>query len=181
MSNPYLFTSERLGFRNWADNDLATQASINADPDVMRYFPAPQTLERTRQFIDRMQQQYRERGYCYFATEKLDTAELIGFIGLAYQDYPAPFTPCVDIGWRLGKAHWHQGLATEGAKRCLQYAFEDLALPKIYAIAPAINQPSIQVMQKIGMQFQYNFEHPALVGDDRLVNCVLYSISRADQ
>lgn len=178
MNKTYIFTSERLGFRAWLDADLEVLASINADPEVMRYFPAPQSRERTQQFIARMQQQHRERGHCYFATDRLDTTELIGFIGLAYQEYEAPFTPCVDIGWRLARAHWKQGFATEGAKRCLQYAFEDLGLSNIYSLAPTLNLPSIGVMEKIGMNFQYHFDHPALVGDARLQKCALYQISK---
>lgn len=176
MLPPYLFTSDRLGFRNWRSTDLQTMASLNADKEVMQYFPSTQTEERTQQFIDRMQKQYAERGYCYFAVEKLTNEELIGFVGLAYQSFEAPFTPCVDIGWRLAKAHWNHGYATEGAKRCLQYGFQEVGLNHIYATAAAINLPSIKVMKKIGLQFEYEFEHPLLLNNDRIRNCVLYSL-----
>ena len=176
MLQPYLFTSDRLGFRNWRSTDLKTMSSINADKEVMQYFPSTQTAERTQQFINRMQEQYAERGYCYFAAEKLSNQELIGFIGLAYQSYEAPFTPCVDIGWRLAKNHWKLGYATEGARRCLQYAFQEVGLNQVYSVAPAINLPSIQVMKKIGLQFEYEFEHPLLLNFDRIRNCVLYSV-----
>ncbi|NRB48323.1 MAG: GNAT family N-acetyltransferase [Saprospiraceae bacterium] len=176
MLQPYLFTSDRLGFRNWKSTDLDTLADINADEEVMQYFPATQNRERTQQFIDRMQKQFAERGYCYFAVEKLTTNEVIGFIGLAYQSFEAPFTPCVDIGWRLAKRHWNQGYATEGAKRCLQHAFLEVGLDSICATAAAINLPSIQVMKKIGLQFDYEFEHPKLLNFDRIRNCVFYSV-----
>ncbi|MBX2873950.1 MAG: GNAT family N-acetyltransferase [Saprospiraceae bacterium] len=179
MLLPYLFTSDRLGFRNWQSTDLNKMASINADQEVMQFFPSTQTKERTQQFIDRMQKQYAERGYCYFAVEKLTTEELIGFVGLAYQSFEAPFTPCVDIGWRLAKEHWNQGYATEGAKRCLQYAFQEVDLKQICATAPAINLASIGVMKKIGLQFDYEFEHPLLLNHDRIRKCVLYSIDAA--
>lgn len=176
MNENYLFTSDRLGFRNWLAEDLPTMAQMNADSEVMQYFPSTHSKERTQQFIERMQLQYAERKYCYFATEKLETKELIGFIGLAYQSFKAPFTPCTDIGWRLSKEHWNHGYATEGAKRCLQYAFQELSLEKILATAAAINRPSINVMEKIGLQFDYEFEHPLLLDFDRIKTCVLYSI-----
>lgn len=179
MLQPYVFTSDRLGFRNWRSTDLDILADINADEEVMQYFPARHDRERTQQFIDRMQKQFAERGYCYFAVEKLSNQALIGFIGLAYQSYEAPFTPCVDIGWRLAKEHWNQGYATEGAKRCLQHAFQEVGLQQVYSVAPAINLPSIQVMKKIGLQFDYDFEHPKLLNFDRIRNCVLYSIDVA--
>ncbi len=151
-------------------------ASINADQEVMQYFPSIQTEDRTQQFIDRMQEQCAERGYCYFAVDKLVSTELIGFIGLAYQSFEAPFTPCVDIGWRLAKKHWNQGYATEGARRCLQYAFQEVGLDQVCSVAPAINQPSIQVMKKIGLRFEYEFAHPLLLNFNRIRKCVLYSV-----
>lgn len=107
MTN-YLFTSSRLGFRNWKDSDLDRMAIINADKDVMEFFPSTQTREVTNDFIDRMQKQFAENGFCYFAVDLLETKELIGFIGLSKQEYDAGFeTPFVDIGWRLSKTTWN--------------------------------------------------------------------------
>jgi RimJ/RimL family protein N-acetyltransferase len=82
--------------------------------------------------------------------------------------------PCTDVGWRLAKEHWNKGYATEGAIRCLQYAHDTLLLPVIYATAPAINLPSIHVMQKAGMQYHTDFIHPRLANDERLRHCVAY-------
>jgi RimJ/RimL family protein N-acetyltransferase len=65
-------------------------------------------------------------------------------------------------------------LATEGAKRCLDYGLQELALEKIIAVAPVINIPSIKVMQKIGMKKVKEFKHPKLIDYTTLVNCVLY-------
>ncbi len=116
----YIFTSQRLGFRNWLDSDLPKMAAINADEEVMRFFPSTQTKAKTEEFIKRMQAQFEKHGFCYFAVEILESKALIGFIGLSEQTYKADFTPCVDIGWRLGRTHWGKGYATEGAKRVLQ-------------------------------------------------------------
>lgn len=176
MSN-YIFRSERLGFRNWQESDIIPMAAINADPEVMRYFPAIQSTAQTQDFIDRMQQQFEERGYCYFAVELSETGTLIGFTGLSYKTFESDFTPCIDIGWRLGKAYWNKGYATEAAARCLQYGFETLKLDAIYAMAPKINVPSIAVMEKIGMKKVNEFEHPLLINDDWLQPCVLYKIA----
>src|SRR5215217_2088036 len=114
----YIFRSERLGFRNWQESDIIPMAAINADPEVMRYFPAIQTTSQTQDFIQKMQLQFQERGYCYFAVELLKTNTLIGFTGLSDKTFESDFTPCIDIGWRLGTAHWNKGYATEGAARC---------------------------------------------------------------
>lgn len=177
----YLFTSERLGFRNWLKSDIPSMVAISADPEVMRYFPKTATQKETEAFISRMQQQYSDKGYCYFAVELLATQKFIGFIGLSYQTYDAPFTPCVDIGWRLAPEAWGKGYATEGARACVDYARKSLAMETIYAVATQNNISSVKVMKKIGMQFEYNFDHPLLNDYPELKTCVLYSIDLRSQ
>lgn len=178
MAGQYLFTSARLGFRNWQDADIQKMAEINADPDVMEFFPGTHSYEKTEEFIERMKKQMAAKGYCYFAVDKLENAEFIGFIGISDQTYEASFTPCIDIGWRLGKKEWGKGYATEGAGRCLDYAFNQLGIKKIYSIAPKINAKSEHIMLKIGMRKVGEFIHPALARDERLKQCVLYEISK---
>lgn len=172
----YLFTSQRLGFRNWTEADLDAMSSINADEQVMQFFPATQTREQTHAFIHRMQDQFHRLVFCYFAVDLLETGQFIGFIGLGEQTWLPDMGPFVDIGWRLAAdAHGH-GYATEGAVRCIEYAFRTLGLPEIYAVCPAINKPSEKVMIKAGMTFVRFFDHPVLLNNDRLRKCVLYSI-----
>ena len=177
MSNHYLFTSQRLGFRNWKKKDLPDFHAMNTDPMVMRFFAGSPSLAQSEAWIDRMQKMFEERGYCYFAVNLLETHEFIGFIGLAWQDYPAHFTPCTDIGWRLIQKAWGQGFASEGAKRCLEYTQSNLKLTEIKSVAPLINKPSIRVMQKIGMELQGTFKHPKLKDHPHIEECALYQIN----
>jgi RimJ/RimL family protein N-acetyltransferase len=172
----YLFTSDRLGFRNWSLDDVEKMHEINSDKKVMEFFPSIPTKEQTTAFIQRMQKQFEEKGFCYFAVDKLEDNEFIGFIGLSEQTYIADFTPCVDIGWRIKSSEWNKGFATEGAKRCLDYAFNHLQLKEIYSVAPKINIRSEHIMIKIGMKKEYEFEHPLLAENEKLRTCVLYKI-----
>lgn len=174
----YLFTSQRLGFRPWTTDDLDNMAVINADPEVMRYFPKTYDVKGTRDFIERMHTEFSNNGFCYFATEILETQELIGFIGLFEQSFEAEFNPCVDIGWRLSKKEWGKGYATEGAKACLDFGFTTMELSIIMAICPVINVPSENVMKKIGMEKQLTFKHPNLQGYPRIEDCFMYSIDK---
>lgn len=171
----YLFTSERLGFRNWTDEDLDLMAAINADPEVMRYFPSLQDREQTKAFIERMQQLYADKGFCYFAVELLHSREFIGFTGFAIPQFKAHFTPCIDMGWRLATSHQGNGYATEAATACLEYGFTKLGLTEVVAICPAVNKASENVMKKIGMTFREHFNHPLLKDNDYLEKCCLYS------
>ena len=172
----YLFTSERLGFRNWTESDIPKMAAINSNPNVMEFFPSVQDFEQTQRFIKRMQSQLQGKDYCYFAVDVLETDTFIGFIGLSDKDFESDFTPSVDIGWRLDEKHWKKGYATEGALACLNYGFKVLKFDKIIATTPGINLKSEEVMKKIGMEKVKNFTHPLLLDDERLRDCLLYSV-----
>ena len=174
----YIFTSKRLGFRNWKNSDFTKMAEINSDKEVMKFFPKIPSETETIAFIKRMQQQFTEKRFCYFAVDTLKNNEFIGFIGLSEQNYKSDFTPCVDIGWRLNQKYWNKGFATEGAKKCLEYAFTILKLTEVYAVAPKINTISENVMKKIGLKKVKTFEHPLLLEFKNLKDCVLYKIAK---
>lgn len=179
MPTSYLFRSTRLGFRQWQEEDIPALHKINSDPEVMRYFPQVPRLQDTKAFVKRMQSEYYKRGYCYFAVDLLETGDLAGFIGISERSFPSDFTPCADIGWRLARNLWHRGLATEGARRCLQFSFHECLITEVYSLAPAVNLPSQRVMQKIGMQKVKDFDHPELAANPELRKCVLYFITRS--
>ncbi|MFT6502451.1 MAG: RimJ/RimL family protein N-acetyltransferase [Crocinitomicaceae bacterium] len=175
----YLFKSERLGFRNWIEEDAPKMVAISADPVVMEYFPSVATPDQTIGFIKRMQSMQAEKGYCYFAIDELETGEFIGFIGLCDQDFDVEFCPCTDIGWRLDSKYWNRGYATEGATACLDYAFETIGLKEVFSTAPVINTASINIMLKMGMEKYLNYVHPKLIDNERLKNCVCYKITNS--
>lgn len=174
----YIFTSERLGFRNWTEQDKSKMGLINADPKVMQHFPSIPTQKQTDEFIERMKSQFSKNGFCYFAVDLLAGNQFIGFIGISEQHFKSDFTPCIDIGWRIDSAQWGKGYATEGAKKCLEYAFDQLEINTIKSICPVVNQKSEKVMQKIGMKKIKNFDHPLLSEYHELKNCVLYAITK---
>lgn len=177
----YLFRSERLGFRNWTKADLNEFAAMNADIDVMEYFPNLLTKKETTEFIERLQNHYEKNGYTYYATEILETGEFIGFIGLAYQDYKTEFTPATDIGWRLKKSAWGKGYATEGANKCIEHAFNNLKINHIISTCTEKNSQSENVMKKIGMEKLGKFKHPKLKQFQAYEVCLCYGISKKNQ
>ena len=178
MEKKYIFKSERLGFRPWLNEDLDDFTKINSDAEVMEHFPKALSKEETREFIQRLQKHYLTHGYNYFAVEILATGELIGFIGLAYQTFETEFTPSTDIGWRLKKSAWGKGYATEGARRCLDYAFNDLKLTRVISVCTVNNINSENVMKKIGMTKQGVFEHPNLKEYPDYSTCKWYEIKK---
>ena len=174
----YIFKSARLGFRAWKNEDLEEFAKLNADELVMEYFPATLSKAEVVNLIERLKKQHTENGFTYYATEILESKEFIGMIGLALQTYEADFTPAIDIGWRLKRSAWGNGYATEGAKRCLTYAFQDLEIDKIIAVCTSKNQKSENVMKKIGMTKKGEFTHPSLLEYPEHKQCYWYEIAR---
>ncbi|MCB0586152.1 MAG: GNAT family N-acetyltransferase [Phaeodactylibacter sp.] len=172
----YLFSTPRLGFRHWKEADLPAFTAINEDEAVMEYFPAALSPEETRKFFQRILRHFRDHGYGLFAVDRLDTGRFIGFIGFSHPRFEAFFTPCVEIGWRLAKAEWGQGLATEGAIACLKYGFGQLGFREVYSFTATTNLASERVMQKIGMEKVGEFGHPLLNEDSPLYRHVLYRI-----
>jgi RimJ/RimL family protein N-acetyltransferase len=172
----YIIKTERLGLRNWQTKDIAPAKAMNADKTVMEFFPNILSQKQTEDFIQRMRKHFRKHEFCYFAVDELETGKFIGFIGFIHQTYNTPFSPFVDVGWRLIPETWGQGYATEGAKACINFAFEEMGLKELYAIAPELNKKSQRVMQKLGMTFHTHFEHPKLEINSPLRKCVAYRI-----
>lgn len=179
-TQPIEFNTERLTFCLWQDRHRAPFAELNSDPEVMRYFPALVSAEQTNAGIDMWLTQFEERGWSNWAVEQTATGEFIGFIGLSVPRRQLPFSPCVEIGWRLKRSAWGKGYATEGAKACLRIGFERLDLPEIVSFTSLTNLPSRRVMERIGMtNSNADFDHPAVPEGNPLRRHCLYKISHA--
>jgi RimJ/RimL family protein N-acetyltransferase len=171
-----ILKTPRLLLRPWREGDLVPFGELNADPDVMRHFPARLTFEESREWMEKARRHVEEFGWGWWAVELKGQAPFIGFIGLNRVPFTAPFTPAVEIGWRLARAHWGQGLAPEGARAALDFAFGPLALPEVVAFTAVGNHPSRRVMEKLGMARDPadDFHHPKVPRDHPLSLCVLY-------
>jgi RimJ/RimL family protein N-acetyltransferase len=151
---------------------------MNSDPEVMRYFPAVLSRRESDALADRIEAQEARHGFTFYAAELREGGDFAGFIGIAVPLFAAHFTPCVEIGWRLAKACWNRGLATEGARQVLHHAFTELGLSEIVAFTVPANRPSRRVMEKIGMTHDPadDFDHPRLPEGHPLRRHVLYRV-----
>ncbi len=173
--------TSRLILRPWRETDVAPFAEMNADCKVMQYFPAPLSYQESASLVERCQKHFDEYGFGLWAVELKETAEFAGFIGLAVPQFTAYFTPCVEIGWRLAAPYWNQGYATEGAQAALDFGFDQCNLKEVLSFTVPANVASRRVMEKIGMSYIDNFDHPALPGDDPLCRHVLYRITKQER
>ncbi len=106
----------RLCLRPWRDADLAPFAAMNADPVVMEFFPRPLDRAESEAAAGRNREHFARHGFGLWVVEVPDVAEFIGVVGLAVPRFEGHFTPCVEIGWRLARAFWGNGYATEAAR-----------------------------------------------------------------
>ena len=161
--------------RHWNEDDLPLFAKLNADKAVMEYFPSTLSDSESNRLANVFIDELQTKPYGLWACEVKGLHPFIGFIGLHEQTFKAAFTPCIDIGWRLGKPFWGNGYATEGALRVLRYAFDDLHLEKVISITPKLNLRSIRLMKRIGLEYELDFDHPNVPKNSPLVPHVLYS------
>src|SRR5262245_14636948 len=176
-----MLRTERLVLRRWRPSDLAPFAALNADPRVMQYFPARLTRSESDAFAERIDAHFDEHDFGLWAVEVPGTARFIGFVGLAVPTFTAPFTPCIEIGWRLAAEHWGLGYAPEAARAALDFGFDTLGLREILAFTTVVNQPSRRVMEKLGMSHDPadDFDHPRLPEAHNLRRHVLYRATRS--
>lgn len=172
--------TERIILRRWKNEDFEVFSALNADKNVMEFFPSTLTPEETSAMIDRIEAHFQKHGFGLWAMELKSTGEFIGFNGLSVPNFESYFTPCVEIGWRMSDKFWGKGLASEAAREVLKYGFSQLNLEEIVSFTATVNIRSISVMKRIGMSFSGEFNHPKLAPESNLCRHVLYKISKKD-
>lgn len=154
--------SDRLLLPAWQESDRAPLAALNADPELMGHFPEPYSRAASDSFIDRIESRVGQHGYGLWAVERVDTGSFIGYVGLSPATFRAPFSPAVEVGWRLAAPHWGQGFATEGAGAALDFGFATPVLAEIVSLTARRNVRPWRVMERLGMirDPAMDFEHP---------------------
>lgn len=170
---------ERVLLRGWEPDDLAPFAAMNADPRVMEHYPAPLTRGESDAFVrERIAKQFAELGFGLWAVEVPGITPFVGYVGLSVHTFDADFTPCVEIGWRLAFEHWGEGYATEAARVAIEFGFAEAGLDEIVSFTTPANRRSVAVMERLGMTYAGEFDHPRLPPGHRLRRHVLYRLAR---
>jgi RimJ/RimL family protein N-acetyltransferase len=173
-----MIETPRLILRPWRKSDLPLFAEQNADPVVMRFLRSLLTREQSDDYVARAERHLAEHGFCQWAVEAPGVAPFIGAVGLIHLRLDAPFTPAVEIAWRLHRHYWGQGYATEAAEAALRDGFDRVGLPEIVAMTALGNLASARVMERLGMTRSIEFDHPALPEGHVLRRHILYRLPR---
>jgi RimJ/RimL family protein N-acetyltransferase len=169
----------RLVMRRWTDADRVGFAAMNADPLVMRYFPATMDRAASDAHVDRIEQLFDANGFGLWALEVTQTGTFIGYTGLNQVPGDIPDAGGgFEVGWRLAHRAWHQGYATEAALAALDVGFDGVGLDEIWSFTAVLNEPSQAVMRRIGMTQHGFFEHPKIAQGHPIRPHVLYRVTR---
>ena len=174
------FETKRLVLRRWQNADRAPFAALNADPVVTEFLAGMLTAAESDSLVDRIESHFDTNDFGLWAVTVKNGPAFIGFVGLSRPTFVAHFTPCVEIGWRLDRAQWGKGYATEAARETLRIAFELFDIKEVVSFTATGNVRSRRVMEKIGMTRDPadDFEHPRLPKGHPLRNHVLCRIRK---
>ena len=178
-----ILSSSRLLLAPWTERDMPPFAALNADPEVMRYFPKTMTVEESNALVDRLRGMWADHGYGLAAVRRREDDAFVGMVGIQKVLNPVySFAPAVEVGWRLARPFWRQGYASEAAHAALAWGFDVLGLSEIVAFTTVTNLPSRAVMTHLGMSYDpaSDFLHPLLPDNHPLWQHVLYRLTSAD-
>jgi len=170
-----IFTeTERLILREILPTDIDGIFELDSDPEVHRYLPGHpiQNKEQAMEAIAFIRQQYIDNGIGRWAVVDKKTNDFIGWAGLKLITEPINnHINYYDLGYRLIKKYWGQGIATEAAHASLLYAFDNLNVNEVYAIADYENAASNKILTKVGLTCIETFIHNG-------IKCNWYKIDR---
>lgn len=167
--NVPLLETDRLVLRMWREKDFEPYALMCANEEIMRYLGGGNTLSRLEAWrhMAFLVGHWELLGYGIWAVEEKASGEFAGRIGFLN---PVGW-PGFEIGWTLAHKFWGKGYATEGARRALQYAFEELDKDHVISLIHPDNKASIRVAERLGEKLEGNTE---LMGR----NTLIYGIDR---
>lgn len=163
MTETYVLKTERLRLREFTAADVDLFVDLDGDPEVMRFLSHAPTSrdEIASTLLPRLLGQYRTGPLGTWAAEDRGSGEFLGWFELT----TTPERPNeAELGYRLRRAVWGRGLATEGARALVDKGFGELGLDRIWAETMFVNSGSRRVMEKAGLRylstFQVHFDDP---------------------
>jgi RimJ/RimL family protein N-acetyltransferase len=147
--------TKRLVLRPFELSDLDDLASLHAEPSFWHYpLRRPQSERETESFLESVIDRYGATEIGLWAVIEAETGLLAGWAGLAVPRFLPEVLPAIEVGWRLGKAFWNKGYATEAGAVWVSYGFERLGLERIVSIYEPENSASGRVMEKLGFSLE---------------------------
>ncbi|MEO8468847.1 MAG: GNAT family N-acetyltransferase [Chloroflexota bacterium] len=170
--------TDRLILRAFTAADRQPFAAINADLEVMTWMSRALDRLASDLFLARIQDRWAADEFGLWAIERRDDGAFLGFAGLSAPTFDAPFTPAIEVGWRLARPAWGHGYATEAGAAALKHGFEVLHLAEIVSFTAVANERSRRVMERLGMTHDPadDFDYPLVPPKHPVRRQVLYRL-----
>ena len=147
-----ILETERLSLREIAEDDLDDLLEIWGDPEAMRFFPLTLDRQAMREWIERNQRRYEQYGHGLWAVTLRGERKLLGDCGLVVQEVDG--VEELEVGYHFNRKYWGRGFATEAARACMDYAFDQLGRRRIISMIRPENVPSRRVAERNGLRVE---------------------------
>jgi RimJ/RimL family protein N-acetyltransferase len=161
-----ILRSERLALRNWRESDRTAFAALNSAREIMADLGGPLSREESDAKFDRYVAAFARHGLCRWALENGDGL-FVGYAGLMPSRAGHPLGAHFDIGWRLARAAWGKGYATEAARAALRDGFERVGLTEVLAYTSDDNVRSLAVIARLKLQRAATLDYSEPLGGGR--------------
>ena len=148
-----MIETERLILRNWTADDVEPFIRHTNTPAVMRWLGGVREEADVREVITgRFPRWQAERGFTFWAVERKEDGDLLGFCGLKRaDDEGTKIKDWHEIGWRFREDCWGKGYAKEAAIASLDFAFGPAGAERVVALTVIGNEGSWGLMERLGM------------------------------
>lgn len=170
----YIIETEQLALRELTMNDFQTWHQILSDEETMQYYSRAFDMDKTRSWIDWNLDNYSRYGFGLWAIILKETNQFIGDCGITMQNIHGDGNLFPEIGYHIDKQFWCKGYASQAAKACLRYAFENMDYNEIFCYQKWTNIPSRKVAEKMGMSLREEY------ADEKNIKTSVYSITRTE-
>jgi len=169
--------TKQFYLRQWREEDFIPYEALTSNSDIMKFFPKTLTPQESKKAALKFQNLLSTRGWGFWAVEEKKSGKFIGYAGLHSPSTSFPFSPCVEIAWRMESKYWNNGTVLELGKSILTHALEVLKLEKVVYFSSIHNRQAKTVMEALGMVNQHkNFHHPFVSTEHHLSEHYLFQI-----
>jgi ribosomal-protein-alanine N-acetyltransferase len=153
--------TERLRLRPLSLDDVDDLSVVLADPETMKWYPAPFDRAGVVRWIRKQHERYERDGFGLLGIEERATGAFLGDCGPTIQ--PVDGEPHVELGWHVRRDRWGEGIATEGGVACREWCWRNLDADHVISLIRPENRQSWRVAEKLGMTVWKETIHAGLV------------------